>query len=192
MKVFSILRNYKPLCDPDWMMLPDSAMIRAGKPVFLPDDNEPFVMLPSLCLRVGRLGKHIAAKFAYRYFDAMAPAVQFMPLTAATEIIEGKSPNPSKVIFDNALICGEFANFSADLNLKMNLTSSTSSKKLEWHSDELLLPPDKILEMVSEFNTVKMGDLILASLPADWLPALRDSSVSLSSDSGIPLEFNIK
>lgn len=196
MKVFSIVNNFGSEAHPDWMLLPDSAMIREGKPVFLPDDEEPFVMLPSLCIRIGRLGKHISEKFASRYFDAVAPAVQFMPLSAAEDILNNIVPAPSRVIFDNALVIGDFSTLESGLPdaLTLKAASPVGEASMKWDIKSLHSNPATLLALVSAQNTVKMGDLILLGLPPQWLPALRESNVDANFSATIEnhLSFKIK
>ena len=47
----------------------DSSIIQPGKPFFVPDFAPQFVMHPAIALRVNRLGKNVASRFAHRYYD---------------------------------------------------------------------------------------------------------------------------
>lgn len=193
MKIFSIINNFHSEGMTDWMLLPDSAIIRGGKPIFLPDEEEEMVMMPSLCLRIGRLGKHIAPKFAHRYFDGMAAAVQFMPVSAANQIARGVAPPASAIAFDNALVVGEFTEIDTtptDVSLLLEITDSDLN--LGWNLSSLCHSPDEVLAMVSRFNSMKMGDLIILGLTPEGLPAQRETSVRLTFPKGKGLNFKIK
>lgn len=54
----------------DVELYPDSSVIYNRKPLFLPDWSEGFVAQVALAVRIGRLGKHVAHRFAHRYWDA--------------------------------------------------------------------------------------------------------------------------
>ena len=53
----------------------DSSLMVNRKPFFIPDWSEKVQYVPCVVVRVCKLGKHIAPKFASRYYDAIAPAV---------------------------------------------------------------------------------------------------------------------
>ena len=48
----------------------DSSLLVNRKPFFIPDWSEDVRMTPCVVLRVSRMGKNIAARFASRYYDA--------------------------------------------------------------------------------------------------------------------------
>lgn len=207
MKIFSLVNNYKTSVgipfNPDWMLLPDSAMIRSGKPVFLPDDDEPFVMLPSLCIRIDKLGKHISEKFASRYFNEVAPAVQFMPLRALEMLNAGNTPSQQLTIFDNAIIIGDFVDYqkvkASDHNIILNLTAEYNpteshpiSKCMKWESCNMVLSLEQTIPLISKHNTLKTGDFMMAALPPQSLPATHPASIEMNGASGLKLQFRIR
>ena len=70
----------------------DSALLVNRKPFFIPDETNNPVAFPALALRVCRLGKHIAPRFANRYYDAVAPALR----TYQTHAITPRSPRDAR------------------------------------------------------------------------------------------------
>jgi 2-keto-4-pentenoate hydratase/2-oxohepta-3-ene-1,7-dioic acid hydratase in catechol pathway len=50
----------------------DSSLLVNRKPFFIPDWSTDIRMTPCVVLRISRLGKNIGAKFAPRYYDAVA------------------------------------------------------------------------------------------------------------------------
>ena len=52
-----------------WYEIPDSSIIRSGNPFFVPDFDTRFVALPSIAVRICKLGKGIAPRFVPRYYD---------------------------------------------------------------------------------------------------------------------------
>lgn len=83
MKIFAVIHNYgetspgSPMGEGEtsWYEMPDSALLRTGNPFFVPDFDSEFRAFPSICFRIGRLGKSIASRFAYRYIDSWTASV---------------------------------------------------------------------------------------------------------------------
>lgn len=199
MKIFSIIGNYKNHADlsaaltADWWVIPDSAMLRSGKPVFLPGEEGRYSILPSLCMRINRLGKCVAPKFASRYFTEVAPALQFVDKNVLSDLAEGRQPRQSDVIFDNAIIVGDFipATDIGDGSVEVSL-NLTDGSNFTWLSSNALLSNEEIIALVSARNTLKMGDLILTALPSSGLTALRDVGATASINGNELLHFRLK
>lgn len=87
----------------------DASLLQGRKPMFLPDWSEDVRMSPCLVVRISRLGKCIAPKFASRYYDAVAPGLDF---TA----VDWLNRNYSRATaFESSLCVGDFAGVE-DLN----------------------------------------------------------------------------
>jgi 2-keto-4-pentenoate hydratase/2-oxohepta-3-ene-1,7-dioic acid hydratase in catechol pathway len=63
--------------NPVIFMKPDSALLKDGKPFFIPDWAEQFDYETELVVRINRLGKCIAPRFAHRYYDAFTGGIDF-------------------------------------------------------------------------------------------------------------------
>ena len=57
-------------------LMADSAIVKTGKPFFVPHFAHNFTGTPALVMHIDRLGKHIAPRFAHRYCLAVAPAIK--------------------------------------------------------------------------------------------------------------------
>lgn len=88
------------------LVWPDSAMIRSGKPVFLPEEET--LMLPAMCVRIDAVGKTVAPKFAGRYYNEIAPMAFLLSRASASAIAEGKLPEADDIVADYSVICGDF------------------------------------------------------------------------------------
>ena len=67
---------YKPE-EPVIFTKPDSALLKDGKPFFIPDFTKQCDYEAELVVRICRLGKNIAPRFAYRYYDAVTVGIDF-------------------------------------------------------------------------------------------------------------------
>ena len=128
----------------------DSCLLNGRKPLFVPDWTEEPVMTPCVVLRVSRLGKEIAPRFASRYYDAVTPGADF----AAEDLLrkaekEGGSWTEA-IAFDYSLALGEWIE-TKDQNAA-ELTK-------EW-IEELVITPEEAIQRASRVMTIRQGDLI--------------------------------
>ncbi len=88
--------------------LPETALQRNGKPVFLPDYANPAHLEVHLAVRLCRLGRHISARFASRYYDAVTVMPHFIAPTLWKKTQELGLPWDAALGFDNATPLGDF------------------------------------------------------------------------------------
>jgi 2-keto-4-pentenoate hydratase/2-oxohepta-3-ene-1,7-dioic acid hydratase in catechol pathway len=115
----------------------DSSLLVNSKPFFIPDWSNDVRMTPCVVLRVSRLGKSIGTKFATRYYDAVAPALNIY----AADIL-AKGDWVQGLAFDYALPTGKF------IERERNPWSDT------------IISLDEAVHRASEVMTIRQGDLI--------------------------------
>ena len=98
-------------------------------------------------LRVSRLGKEIAPKFANRYYDAVAPGADFIAMDVLREAKAQGKPWTRALAFDYSLAIGEWIN-----NDEMSATALLN--------DELIITPEEAIAEASKVMTIRQGDLI--------------------------------
>lgn len=129
------------------VVLPDSAVLRNGRPWFIPPFATDWTFQTVLLLRVSRLGHCIGKKFATRYFDAVSLGVMPRP--------EPFDPaNGLLNAFDGALIAGEWLPLPDDGRIVAETTGGTVDL-----SEALLAAPD-IIALYSSYASFKMGDVV--------------------------------
>ena len=121
----------------------DSCLLNGRKPMFLPDWTAELGVTDCLILRVSRLGKEIAPKYADRYFDAVAPGADFIALDVAREAQAAGQPWTRALAFDYSLAIGEWI-----------------ADKGQWTMDNLVLTPEQAIAEASKVMTIRQGDLI--------------------------------
>lgn len=119
----------------------DSCLLNGRKPMFLPDWTTELGVTDCLILRVSRLGKEIAPKYADRYYDAIAPGADFIALDVAREAQAAGQPWTRALAFDYSLAIGEWM-------------------KGEWTMDNLILTPEEAIAEASKVMTIRQGDFI--------------------------------
>ena len=86
----------------------DSCLLNGRKPLFMPEWTKELGVTECMILRVSRLGKEIAPKFASRYYDAVAPGADFIALDLAREAEKAGRPWTEALAFDYSLAVGEW------------------------------------------------------------------------------------
>ena len=127
----------------------DSCLLNGRKPFFVPDWTNEVGVTPCLILRVSRLGKEIAPKFADRYYDAVAPGEDFIALDIAREVQQAGTPWTKAIAFDYSLAIGEW------MDKDDGLTVNGDKMDGMW-----LLTPDQAIAQASKVMTIRQGDLI--------------------------------
>ena len=131
----------------------DSCLLNGRKPFFLPDWSQEVGYTPCLILRVSRLGKEIAPKFANRYYDAVAYGADFTATDILREAQAAGRPWTRAMAFDYSLAIGEFKVESSGLKEAGELND-------ERYSGYVLTPAEAIAE-ASKLMTIRQGDLIV-------------------------------
>lgn len=147
----------------------DSSMLVNRKPFFIPDWSEDVRVIPCVVLRVSRLGKNIAAKFATRYYDAVAPAFN---IYAADVLATGDWVKAWG--FDYALPLGNF------IDLERNPWQDT------------IISFDEAIHRASEVMTLRQGDLIFIDRAIPSRPLQREEVLSVSIDNEELLYCKVK
>lgn len=149
-------------------MFADSSLILPGRPVFLPDFAEGgrIEILP--CFRISRLGKNIAPRFAYRYFDSMTLAARIIP-PGATE-----RDNVILSAFDGSITLGKWITCGADGIIRTSICNDSVSL------DSKILKINETIAILSRYMTLKNGDIIAPCHIETDLTAMVDLTLSCS------------
>ncbi|HPD87583.1 MAG TPA: fumarylacetoacetate hydrolase family protein, partial [Proteiniphilum sp.] len=118
MKIFAVGLNYAShnkemkrtfeSSEPVLFMKPDTALLKDGKPFFLPDFSEDVQYETELVVRVSRLGKNIAERFAHRYYDQVTVGIDFTARDLQTKQKELGLPWEIAKGFDHSAAVGTF------------------------------------------------------------------------------------
>ncbi len=189
MKVLAINRlPGEPVEDPLSVdIIPDSAIIKDGRPFFVPDLSPHWSFQVSLAFRVCRLGKQIARKFAFRYFDAFAIALRAMPSDIYGQLHARHLSTGLATAFDGALILGDWIPYAAPpqkFSLDINGTTCALTH------DQISL--EALTESLSRFCTFKTGDLLLPCVLPDSADLAVGTSISGAVNGNGTLRFNVR
>ena len=159
----------------------DSCLLNGRKPFFMPEGASEIGMTPCLILRVSRLGKEIAPKFADRYYDAVSPGADFIAMDKAREAQQQGKPWTQALTFDYSLAIGEY-----------EPSPCLSLKGREFEGKELVLSPAEAIAEASRWMTIRQGDLIY--IQAKQAPRIvnKEEIISLTIDGEEKLYCKIK
>lgn len=140
----------------DVEMIADSAITLFGRPVFLPDFDTEWQAWFYLAVRISRLGKNIAEKFAPRYFDALTLAMRLVPVSLSAAIRETGRHDCILSAFDYALTLGRWEPVD---NLGSAFEITVGDKTLA--VSDAVTDASVAVADVSRYATVKTGDIIM-------------------------------
>ena len=171
MKIIAIGMNYQLHChelhagealpqEPVIFMKPDSALLKDGKPFFIPDFSEQVDYETELVVRINRLGKNIAERFAHRYYDAVTVGIDFTARDLQRKYrAEGKPWELCKG-FDNSAAIGDWIPVERFKDIQID-----GKTVQRGYAGDMLFKIDQIIAYVSRFCTLKIGDLLFTGTP---------------------------
>lgn len=181
---------------PVWGIISPAGILQGGNPYFVPDFASDFEARCALAVRIGRLGKGIARRFAGRYVEAVAPAVLFV----ATDLLASRRaaglPWTSAISYDRCLALGRFAELPpADIDscrVGLDLRRSSGGDVTSLSTEFPGVDFSSVIESLSRDNTIKTGDIILIAIAPDGPKAVPGYSAELSLNGESSLRFNIR
>lgn len=165
MKVFVVENNYGE-CRPDesgWFILADSAMSNTGKPFYTPENLGKVEVALAQAVKVSRLGKHVAEKFAERYYDSTAPALLFSLPDYKRKLTEAGLPPDAARNFDRALVVADFMPKGDEARYELRINNQPATA---FENEKLCRKVENLIPELSFLNTLKMGDVIVAGMTA--------------------------
>lgn len=181
---------------PVWTLISQAAILQGGNPFFVPDFADRFEARTALAIKIGRLGKGIAPRFAHRYIEAVAPAILFVASDMLKNFQDAGFPWTQALSYDRALALGKFTDSSLEQAKKCTLTLSIESQKspseINWSAENLCPAIEETIAAISRDNALKMGDIILVGIAAEGPQVNPDMRAHLSLNGTDSLSFNIR
>ena len=177
MKIICIGRNYTDHIeelenerpeDPVVFLKPDTSLVLKNQPFFIPPFSDDVHYEVEILVRINRIGKHIQQKFAHKYYDEIGLGIDFTARDLQAKLKAKGLPWEKAKAFDGAAVVGDWVNKSElphidELQFEMTkngtVVQQSSSTLMLWKVDELIA-------YVSQFFTLKIGDIIFTGTPA--------------------------
>lgn len=153
--------------EPVIFMKPDSALLKDDKPFFIPDFSNEIHYETELVVRINRLGKNIAPRFASRYYDAVTVGIDFTARDLQRKFREAGNPWELSKGFDNSAAIGTFVPVERFKDIQyLNFHLDIDGKTVQQGCTvDMLFKVDDIIAYVSRFVTLKIGDLLFTGTP---------------------------
>ncbi|MFT5257380.1 MAG: 2-keto-4-pentenoate hydratase/2-oxohepta-3-ene-1,7-dioic acid hydratase in catechol pathway [Polaribacter sp.] len=176
MKIICIGRNYakhiKELANekpesPVVFLKPDSAILPKKNPFFIPSFSDDVHYEVEVLIKINKVGKHIAAKFAHKYYDEIGLGIDFTARDVQEKCKKKGLPWEKAKAFDGSAVIGAFypkEQFDLD-NLKFQLLKNDEIVQ-DGNTNAMLWKTDALISYVSQYFTLKKGDVIFTGTPA--------------------------
>lgn len=174
-------------------MKPDSAILKNGKPFFVPDFLGRVEYEAEIVVRISNLGKNIPTRFAHRYYDAVTVGIDFTARDWQRQLIAEGAPWELSKGFDGAATLGEFVSTEGldvnNLSFRLDIDGKTVQSS---NSSNMLFSIDEIVNYVSKYCTLRTGDLIFTGTPAGVGPVAIDNHLQGYLQGEKVLDFYIR
>tara|TARA_B100000767_G_C19765779_1_gene537428 strand:+ start:977 stop:1585 length:609 start_codon:yes stop_codon:yes gene_type:complete len=160
------LDNQKPK-NPVIFMKPDTSLIQKNQPFFIPAFSDNIHHEIELVVKINRIGKYIDSKFAYKYYQDITVGLDFTARDLQNDLKASGLPWEKSKSFDGSALTGKWLNKKDfDLN-NLNFHLKINNKLIQNGDTSLMLwKVDEIISYISQFFTLKIGDLIFTGTPS--------------------------
>ena len=174
----SELKNEKPT-EPVLFLKPDTAILLKKQPFFIPDFSDEVHHEVEVLVKINRVGKHIDVKFAHKYYDEIGLGIDFTARDLQQKLKEKGLPWEKAKAFDGSAVVGKWVSKSKFENLDNLPFSLLKNNKTVQSSttQDMLWSIDKIIAYVSQFFTLKIGDIIFTGTPSGVSPVQPNDSL---------------
>lgn len=176
MKIICIGRNYAEHAkemksevptEPVFFMKPDTALLKDNEPFYFPDFTKDLHHEIEVVLKISKVGKHIAEAFAHKYYEELSLGIDFTARDLQAQCKAKGLPWEKAKSFDGSAPIGKFVKKSElgdlqNLHFELNINNELRQKG---NTSDLLFSFDKVIAYVSQFVTLKVGDLIYTGTP---------------------------
>ena len=172
----------------------DSSLLKDGKPFFVPDHLGRVDYETEMVVRICRLGKSIPERFAHRYYDAVTVGIDFTARDLQRRLRDAGQPWDLCKGFDGAAAIGEwipkekFLDIQA-LHFHLDINGKTVQ---EGCTSDMLFGIDRLISFISQFFTLKTGDMLYTGTPAGVGPVTIDDHLTGYLEDSKVMEFNVK
>lgn len=161
------LNNERP-DEPVLFIKPDSALLGKELPFVIPDFSQDIHYEAEVVVKITKLGKHIHAKFAHKYYDEVTLGIDFTARDLQSKLKEKGLPWEKAKAFDNSAVVGNFiskTDFDSLDHLGFSLVKD-GQRVQQATTEQMIWKIDELIAEVSKYFTLKKGDLIFTGTPA--------------------------
>jgi 2-keto-4-pentenoate hydratase/2-oxohepta-3-ene-1,7-dioic acid hydratase in catechol pathway len=176
LKIFCVGRNYALHANelgntipesPVIFLKPETALLRKGQPFYIPAFSNDIHYEAEIVVRICRLGKGINVKFAQRYYKQITIGIDFTARDIQQKLKEKGLPWEISKGFDNAAGLGDWIELN-DFNIRnIDFSLNINDTRVQTgNTADMIFCVDEIIAYISQFYTLKIGDIIYTGTPA--------------------------
>jgi 2-keto-4-pentenoate hydratase/2-oxohepta-3-ene-1,7-dioic acid hydratase in catechol pathway len=177
MKIICIGRNYaahieeldneRPK-DPVLFLKPDTSILLKKNPFFIPEFSNDVQYEVEILVKIKKIGKYIDQKFAHKYYDEIGLGIDFTARDLQQQLKEKGLPWEKAKAFDGAAVIGNFLHKNTfesvdDINFRLEKNRIAVQ---EGNTSLMLWKIDALIEYISKYFTLKIGDVIFTGTPS--------------------------
>ncbi|MFT3795646.1 fumarylacetoacetate hydrolase family protein [Flavobacterium sp.] len=180
MKIICIGRNYAKHIEelqnerpdePVIFLKPDTAMLKES-PFVIPEFSQDVHHELEIIVKINRVGKYIDKKFAHKYWDEISVGIDFTARDLQQKLKDKGLPWEKAKAFDGSAVIGDFMSkkvFSSQESINFELQKNNTTVQ-KGNSNHMLWKIDEIISYVSQYFTLKTGDIIFTGTPEGVAP----------------------
>jgi len=203
MKIICIGRNYaaharelknevpdKPII----FLKPDTALLKDNKPFFIPEWATEIHYETEVVYKISKNGKYIAEEFASNYFNEISLGIDFTERNLQNELKAKGLPWELSKSFDGSAVISHFIKSSEIENLKdIQFRLEKNGEIVQnAHTTEMIFPIEKIISFVSQYITLRAGDLIYTGTPQGVGPVKKGDQLTGFIGNSEMFSFKVK
>ena len=211
MKIICIARNYAAHAEeldrqvggstpcppePTWFLKPDTALLRNNDPFYIPSFSQEVHYECELVVRINRVGKCIEERFAHRYYDEVGLGIDFTARDLQRQAAAEGLPWERAKAFDHSIALPprfvRLAEAGGDVARLRFALDVNGERRQTGDMRELLFPVDRLIAAVSQYMTLRMGDLLYTGTPAGVGPVRPGDNLRAVLEGRELLNFDIR
>ena len=187
------LNNQKPE-HPVIFLKPDSSVLPKNNPFYIPEFSNDIHYEVELLVKINRIGKYIDQKFAHKYYDEIGLGIDFTARDLQKTLKTKGLPWEKAKAFDSSAVIGKFypkkrfedlSNISFSLEKNNEIVQQGNTSLMLWSIDE-------IIAYVSQYFTLKIGDIIFTGTPSGVGPVTINDTLEGFLENESAFKINIK
>jgi 2-keto-4-pentenoate hydratase/2-oxohepta-3-ene-1,7-dioic acid hydratase in catechol pathway len=168
------LQNERPE-EPIIFLKPDSAVLLKQHPFVIPEFSNDIHYEIEIIVKISKVGKYIDTKFAHKYYDEIGVGIDFTARDLQDKLKAKGLPWEKAKAFDGSAVIGDFLsinnpnssinNVNSIENITFELTKNGETVQ-KGNTQLMLWKIDELISYVSQFFTLKIGDIIFTGTPS--------------------------
>ncbi|MFT5884468.1 MAG: acylpyruvate hydrolase [Arcticibacterium sp.] len=202
MKIIAVGRNYVEHIEelkndfptsPVIFTKPDSAILLNNDPFFYPPFSSSIHHEVEVVIKIKKAGKNIQEKFAHKYYDEIGLGIDFTARDIQSELKQKGLPWDLAKGFNGSAPLSKFVskekyklgdlNFNLEVNGENRQTGNTA---------KMIYSFNYIISFVSQYFTLKIGDLIFTGTPAGVAEVKIGDNLKGYLEKDLMFDFNVK